>query len=645
MYHSKIAILLFSLFAITLVSCQSDDEGDGTQASIVNVGDKIPSFTLTAADGSQVSSDELSGKVYLLNFFDTGCPDCQKELPVLQQIYSDYEGVVDVYNVPRSQSVSEVNAYWSDAGLSMPVYTANDSQLYYKFAKRGIPRTYIVNGNGEIIAMFDDSPVADYNTIKGVLQSILPAEVKENVNLRIQLKFSAIQGVPDNNATSYECLVSMVDFYFFDPVSKQLVQKTRVENPDVITYTSGPYYEQKVVVYQINNVQIRPGKYNVYAVANYDGVSKTITDQDTFLNLVDKDAYKAGVTMDIPTLYKEDGTEIKGPVMTSPATEHINLDLTSYKGKSYPLTINLNRVLAKIQLRQYTGDNNRYFTLCQEGKDPSTDWYARITITNYKYVNMNKCFYLFQHYDYLPAWDVQTTFDFPSNFIVKESYTDDEYVIDPHFYEKVNTTEAVNQMADKYYNWYGNFTLDNMNTMPASKNPAQETTNSCRYILENTCYKDYQKNGYSPGVVLQANVVPNSVKTWDTTSNTWIDEPAQTHKSTIYLYNFQFYSTIADINRVSGLTLENRTYTDAELAAYNIKQCKATDKSEYETFYIYWIRENVSAVPMTSMNYGVVRNHFYNLCIVGVSGLGNSVVTPETLRDNHPNSYVDVASN
>ncbi len=636
MYHSKIAILLLSLLAITLASCQSDDEGDGMQASIVNVGDKMPSFTLTAADGSQVSSDKLSGKVYLLNFFDTECPDCQKELPVLQQIYSDYLGVVDVYNVPRSQSVSEVNAYWSGAGLSMPVYTSSDSQLYYKFAKSGIPRTYVVDGNGEIKAMFDDSPVADYKTINGVLQSLLPTDVVENVNLNIQMKFNAVQGIPDENATSFECYVSKVDFYFFDPVSKKLVQKTRIENPDVISYSAGPYYQNKMVVYQINNVQIKPGKYNIFAIANYDGVPETVTDQDTFLNQIDTESYKNGVMLSIPT---------EGPIMTSPATEHINLDLTSYKGKSYVLTVSLIRSLAKIQLRQYTGDTNRYFTLYPEGKDSTTDWYARITITNYKYVNMNKCYYLFQHYDYLPTWSTESTFEFPDNFLVKDDYKNDEYVIDPHFYEKLNTTEAVDKFAEKYYNWYGNFTLDNMNTMPASKDPAKETSVSYRWILENTCYKDNQKNGYSPGVVLQANVVPKSVKTWDPISSSWVDEPAQTFKPTIYLYNFQFYSTIADINRVSGLSLEDKTYTDAELAVHHIKQCKATDKSEYETFYTYWIRENVSAVPMTSMNYGVVRNRFYNLCIVGVSGLGTSTVTPETLRNNYPNSYVDVASN
>ena len=45
---------------------------------------------------------------------------------------------------------------------------------------------------------------------------------------------------------------------------------------------------------------------------------------------------------------------------------------------------------------------------------------------------------------------------------------------------------------------------------------------------------------------------------------------------------------------------------------------------------------------MGPMQYGVVRNNYYSVIVSGVSGLGNSVITPEVLRDNYPNSYADV---
>ena len=47
--------------------------------------------------------------------------------------------------------------------------------------------------------------------------------------------------------------------------------------------------------------------------------------------------------------------------------------------------------------------------------------YADINITNYKVVNLNKEYYLFQHKDYLPEFKVRSSFEIPENF---EPYVD-----------------------------------------------------------------------------------------------------------------------------------------------------------------------------------------------------------------------------
>ena len=96
----------------------------------------------------------------------------------------------------------------------------------------------------------------------------------------------------------------------------------------------------------------------------------------------------------------------------------------------------------------------------------------------------------------------------------------------------------------------------------------------------------------------------------------------------------------------SGLLLDElENYTDAQLRAYGIKQCKF-NMGVYETYYTYWIQHRTnSPVSMGPMNYGVVRNNFYKIVVAGVSGVGDSEIIPDILRDNYPNSYVDVAVN
>ena len=96
----------------------------------------------------------------------------------------------------------------------------------------------------------------------------------------------------------------------------------------------------------------------------------------------------------------------------------------------------------------------------------------------------------------------------------------------------------------------------------------------------------------------------------------------------------------------SGLALDElETYTDTQLKPYGIKKCNF-NMGVYETYYTYWIHHRGNTVdPMGPMQYGIVRNNFYKMVITGISGLGNSVITPDILRDNYPNSYADVVVN
>ena len=55
----------------------------------------------------------------------------------------------------------------------MPYYKASDKDLYYKFAKSGIPRTYIVDVDGKVRGIFTDSPLPDFGTIDSVLQTLV----------------------------------------------------------------------------------------------------------------------------------------------------------------------------------------------------------------------------------------------------------------------------------------------------------------------------------------------------------------------------------------------------------------------------------------------------------------------------------------
>lgn len=601
-----------------LAGCQSDEADSVGRVTKVRVGDEVPEFIVADADGKTLSTASLKGQVYVLSFFDTGCRDCQKELPVIQQIYNKYHESVAVINVPRSQTASEVREYWNKESLTMPFYAPQDKDLYYRFADKGIPLTYIVDGDGVVQAVFTDSPLTDFAAFDTVLQNVLQMEASRTdmVNLSFRLKVSAAAGSGDDHFFQNEYVVSHVEIFFFDAETKKFYTKAVIEN---LTKDDDPLDQTYDVTYIIESLRLHVGTYNIFAIANYDRIPDDITDQDEFLNLTDALTYQAGIEPNIP---------YKGCVMTNRATELLNVNLIPWVNKNYVLAINLERVLAKLQI----GVAKHDFELKHDGKK-----YADINITNYKLVNLNKKFYLFQHKDVMDELGQQPVFQLPDNYSDCQE-EDGQYVVDPYFYSKTSKQSDAAKFKDYYESWYGSFNTENFASIPAVGNFGYA------YVLENTAFRTNQKNGYSPGIVFKGAVSPVFVYLYDDKTRQLVEEHrAEYWSHTIYMYNYNFYGSIQAVNVASGLHLDElETYTDAQLKPYGIKKCEF-NMGVYETYYTYWIRHrNTSTEPMASMNYGVVRNNFYKIVVAGVSGIGDSEIVPEIMRDNYPNTYADV---
>ncbi|MBO4673889.1 MAG: Mfa1 family fimbria major subunit [Bacteroidaceae bacterium] len=418
-----------------------------------------------------------------------------------------------------------------------------------------------------------------------------------------------------------EYTVSRLDVYFFDVETKKFFTKAVITN---LTKDDSTYDTEYDITYQFDNIRIRAGVYDIFTIANYDYAPDKVADETELLDRIDSLTYREGIEASIPAT---------GPVMTNRATSMLAVDLIPMINKTYILNIELERVMAKLQI----GVSQNTFPLMHEGRK-----YADINITNYKLLNMNRQYYLFQHTDILS----ELTGEMPGRFTMPDNYgdyseQDEQYVIDPYFYQKQDDATEASVFGQYYKSWFGNFTTEDFASMPAADNYGYA------YILENTAFKTSQKNGYSPGIAFKGAVSPVFVYLYDTNLRTLKEEYRPEYwPKTIYLYQFNFYGSIKAINMASGLSLDELvTYTDAELKPYGIKQCKF-NMGVYETFYTYWIHHrNDTDIAMGPMEYGIVRNHFYRMLITGVSGIGNSAITPNIMRDNDANSYTDVVIN
>ncbi|MBR0046101.1 MAG: TlpA family protein disulfide reductase [Bacteroidaceae bacterium] len=248
-----------------LTSCINDNEEYGDATMLVHVGDAVPDFVVTSSEGEEVTSKTLAGQVYILNFFDTRCPDCQQEFQVLQRIYDKYHEQVPILNVPRSETMENIQAYWEKEELSLPYYLPKEKDLYYQFATKTIPRTYVVDKDGKVLAAFSDAPIADFETLDGLLQTLLgnEADDKGSVNLSLRVKVANRSIDMEDFYFHNEYTISRLNVYFFDAETKKFFTKAIISD---LTQEDAVWNTEYDITYLYDRISLKAGKYDIFAI-------------------------------------------------------------------------------------------------------------------------------------------------------------------------------------------------------------------------------------------------------------------------------------------------------------------------------------------------------------------------------------------
>ena len=171
-YPVKLLFGFLMMIVCTTTGCVSEDEPQGPSLS---VGATLPDFSVVMNDGNIVSSSSLKGHIPVIVFFNTGCSDCRKELPVIQSLWNEYKDDSQVIIIPisREESEAEVLSYWKENGLTMPFSAQETRDVYSLFAPSVIPRIYMADKSGVITATYDDSNMPTIEELKSSLVAAL----------------------------------------------------------------------------------------------------------------------------------------------------------------------------------------------------------------------------------------------------------------------------------------------------------------------------------------------------------------------------------------------------------------------------------------------------------------------------------------
>lgn len=155
------------LFLVTSCIFEKPDRED------LEVGDLVPDFSVTMNDGTVITGEMLRESPSCIVFFHTSCPDCQKVLPLINQLYEKYSqaGVMFAL-ISREEAGDTVSAFWKKKAFTMPYSAQSTREIYNLFAQTRVPRIYICEKGGMIRNIHTDNPIPESEELDSQLNSV-----------------------------------------------------------------------------------------------------------------------------------------------------------------------------------------------------------------------------------------------------------------------------------------------------------------------------------------------------------------------------------------------------------------------------------------------------------------------------------------
>lgn len=116
-----------------------------------SLGDTAPEFSLTAVDGSVISSQDLRGKPAVLVFWTAWCPSCKEEAPAINKLAAEFEPMgVRVVGINIGESDARIAGGVKDFGIQYTVAKDRDTSVSRRYQVAGTPTIVFLNKQGEV---------------------------------------------------------------------------------------------------------------------------------------------------------------------------------------------------------------------------------------------------------------------------------------------------------------------------------------------------------------------------------------------------------------------------------------------------------------------------------------------------------------
>lgn len=180
--------ILFGSMLVLAVGCQSPSTSSTTTSTATTtattttakeksttdlIGEAMPNVTIVTADSKEKTSADFKGKKTVYVAWASWCPDCQQELPILNELRQSYQDTIEFVPVNllvKGEIPEKAQAFLKEKGLEFNYYSDKEKSFQKALEIHSIPTMIFVDQEGNIKNVIDE--VKDKATIDEVLKGL-----------------------------------------------------------------------------------------------------------------------------------------------------------------------------------------------------------------------------------------------------------------------------------------------------------------------------------------------------------------------------------------------------------------------------------------------------------------------------------------
>lgn len=145
---------------------------------IVKIGQQIPDIEIQLTNGKKITTNDLKGKVTMLQFTASWCPVCRKEMPHIEnEIWQKHKDNKDfvLIGIDLDEPIKKVKKFQEDIEITYPLALDPKGKIFYTFAAKnaGVTRNIIIDKKGKIVYMTRLYKKEEFEEMKKVIELLL----------------------------------------------------------------------------------------------------------------------------------------------------------------------------------------------------------------------------------------------------------------------------------------------------------------------------------------------------------------------------------------------------------------------------------------------------------------------------------------